>query len=119
MGAFFICKALSQPTTKRHKTHHRPVNRRLTAVVSELHHLEIRSLLNGVSNTLGSLNPSSKTVLAVALNLGTGVLFSHLLCVVPVSGFYRSLYWPFVLTMRLFLFFNIIVTGSQGEHYLR
>lgn len=77
------------------------------------------ALLNGVSNTLGSLNPSSNYSWLFALNLGTGVLFLTFYVLSRFYSFYRSLYWPFVLTMQLFLFFNIIGNaGSQGgAHY--
>lgn len=77
------------------------------------------ALLNGISNTLGSLNPSSNYSYLFALNLGTGILFLAFYVLSRFYSFYRSLYWPFVLTMQVFLFFNIIGNaGSQGgAHY--
>lgn len=77
------------------------------------------ALLNGISNTLGSLNPSSNYAWLFALNLGTGVLFLTFYALSRFKSFYRSLYWPFVLTMQIFLFFNIVGNaGSQGgAHY--
>ena len=77
------------------------------------------ALLNGVSNTLGSLNPSSNYSWLFALNLGTGILFLVFFYFSRFRSFYQSLYWPFVLTMQVFLFFNILGNaGSQGgAHY--
>jgi adenylate cyclase len=77
------------------------------------------ALLNGVSNTLGSLNPSSNYSWLFGLNLGTGILFLAFYALSRFRSFYRSLYWPFVFTMQIFLFFNIIGNaGSQGgAHY--
>jgi len=77
------------------------------------------ALLNGVSNTLGSLNPSSNYAWLFGLNLGTGILFLVFYALSRFRSYYRSLYWPFVLTMQIFLFFNIVGNaGSQGgAHY--
>jgi adenylate cyclase len=77
------------------------------------------ALLNGVSNTLGSLNPSSNYSWLFALNLGTGMLFLIFYYFSRFRSFYQTLYWPFVLTMQIFLFLNILGNaGSQGgAHY--
>lgn len=77
------------------------------------------ALLNGISNTLGSLNPSSNYAWLFALNLGTGLLFLTFYALSRFKSYYRSLYWPFVFTMQIFLFFNIVGNaGSQGgAHY--
>lgn len=77
------------------------------------------ALLNGVSNTLGSLNPSSNYAWLFGLNLGTGILFLVFYALSRFKSLYRSLYWPFVLTMQIFLFFNIIGNAGSlgGAHY--
>jgi adenylate cyclase len=77
------------------------------------------ALLNGVSNTLGSLNPSSNYSWLFGLNLGTGILFLGFYGLSRFRSIYRSLYWPFVLTMQIFLFFNILGNAGSlgGAHY--
>jgi len=77
------------------------------------------TLLNGVSNTIGSLNPSSNYSWLFWLNLGIGLLFLSYYAASRFFNYYRPLYWPFVLTMEIFLFFNILGNaGSQGgAHY--
>lgn len=77
------------------------------------------SLLNGITNTLGALNPSSNYSWLFALNLGTGLIFLAFYAVSRWKSIYRSLYWPFVLTIQIFLFFNIIGNAGSngGAHY--
>ena len=77
------------------------------------------ALLNGVSNTLGSLNPSSNYSWLFMLNLATGLLFLAYYVASRFYSIYRILYWPFVLTMELFLFFNILGNAGSmgGAHY--
>ncbi len=77
------------------------------------------ALLNGISNTLGSLNPSSNYGWLFVLNLGTGVLFLAYYASSRFFSIYRVLYWPFVLTMEAFLFFNILGNAGSlgGAHY--
>ncbi|MBS0616604.1 MAG: adenylate/guanylate cyclase domain-containing protein [Spirochaetes bacterium] len=77
------------------------------------------ALLNGVSNTLGSLNPSSNYSWLFLLNLGTGLLFVGYYVAARFYSVYRILYWPFVFTMEIFLFFNILGNAGSlgGAHY--
>ncbi|MFZ5627998.1 MAG: adenylate/guanylate cyclase domain-containing protein [Spirochaetota bacterium] len=77
------------------------------------------SLLNGVSNTLGALNPSSNYSWLFALNLATGVIFLAFYALSRWKSIYRSLYWPFVMTIQIFLFFNILGNAGSngGAHY--
>jgi|JI8StandDraft_1071087.scaffolds.fasta_scaffold09216_3 adenylate cyclase len=77
------------------------------------------SLLNGITNTLGALNPSSNYSWLFTLNLATGVIFLVFYAISRLKSIYRSLYWPFVLTIQLFLFFNILGNAGSngGAHY--
>ncbi len=89
------------------------------------HRLEHRlfstiSLLNGVTNTLGAFNVfSNYSWFLFALNLGTGVIFFGFYYSSRVRSVYRSLYWPFVLLITVFLFANIIMNAGSmgGTHY--
>ena len=50
------------------------------------------SLLNGITNTLGALNPSSNYSWLFTLNLATGVIFLVFYAISRLKSIYRSLY---------------------------
>lgn len=89
------------------------------------HRLEHRlfstiSLLNGISNSLGAFNFfSNYSPFLFALNLGTGILFLVFYYFSRVKSIYRTLYWPFVLLIVIFLFVNILTNAGSmgGTHY--
>src|ERR1051325_6290776 len=73
------------------------------------------SLLNAVTNiggVFGLLGLENRRFL-VALNLGTGLLFLLFYVLSRFRGVYRRLYWPFVLTIAVFLFANSL--GNAGS----
>lgn len=75
------------------------------------------SLLNTVTNLGGipSLLLLKSPGLLVGLNLGTGLVFLVFYCASRFAGKHRQLYWPFVLTILLFLVANMLWTaGSSG-----
>jgi len=75
------------------------------------------SLLNAVTNIGGvaGLPLLHDSGLLVALNFGTGLVFLAFYLFSRFGGHYRRLYWPFVLTIFVFLFTNMLFNaGSTG-----
>ncbi len=75
------------------------------------------SLLNAVTNIGGiaGLLVLQNAALLVALNLGIGVVFLGFYLFARFRGGFRALYWPFVLTILVFLFANILFNaGTMG-----
>jgi adenylate cyclase len=75
------------------------------------------SLLNAVTNIGGipALLLLKDPAPLVALNLGTGLIFAAFYGRSRFGGPYRPLYWPFVLTILVFLFANMLLNaGSAG-----
>jgi len=75
------------------------------------------SLLNAITNIGGipSLLLLKNPGRLVALNLGTGLIFLGFYFSSRFGGRYRPLYWPFVLTILVFLSVNMLFNaGSSG-----
>jgi hypothetical protein len=75
------------------------------------------SLLNAVTNIGGipALLLLKDPAALVAVNLGTGLIFAAFYGRSRFGGCYRPLYWPFVLTILVFLFANMLLNaGSAG-----
>ncbi len=77
------------------------------------------TLLNAVSNILGSFNIFSNYSNIFVLNFVTGFIFLVMYYFSRVKSVYRSLYWPFTMVILVFLFINSLWNaGSQGgAHY--
>ena len=84
------------------------------------------ALLNGASNTLGSINYLSEaiegnfnSIFLFFLHLGSGLLLLFMYLFSRFRGKYRSLFWPFILSIYLFLFVNILFNAGSlgGAHY--
>jgi adenylate cyclase len=79
------------------------------------------SLLNAVTNLGGALGllVLENHRFLLALNLGTGVLFLIFYYYSRFRDVYRSVYWPFVLLIAVFLFVNSIGNAGStgGAHY--
>ena len=79
------------------------------------------SLLNAVANIGGAvvvLGTRNNKYLFV-LHFGTGILFLGFYYFARLRNTYRSLYWPFVLVILIFLFLNALANGGSlgGAHY--
>src|SRR5689334_318567 len=110
-----------------HQTVH-PFDRLVAAVVGNprTYPLEHRlfntiSLLNGVSNLVGSLFIVGRRNYAflLLLTLTTGALFLVFYYFSRFRHLYRPLYWPFVLLIAAFLFINALRNAGSmgGAHY--
>lgn len=78
------------------------------------------SLLNGVTNILGSFNTFSTYDFNIfLLNISTGIVFLFMYYMSRIRRVYYALYWPFVLLIMGFLFVNSLWNyGSLGgNHY--
>ena len=106
----------------------RLLDRTFSAVAGDHRHytLEHRlfntiSLLNGVTNLAGALVIFDKNNRAflLALQLGTGVLFLVFYYLSRFRALHRTLYWPFVLLIAVFLFVNALRNAGSmgGAHY--
>src|ERR1051325_773354 len=79
------------------------------------------SLLNGLCNLAGTVAllmwPTPRFLLF--LHFSTGLLFLIFYYYSRFRGAYRRLYWPFVLCMVAFLFFNALGNAGLegGAHY--
>ncbi|HMV47323.1 MAG TPA: adenylate/guanylate cyclase domain-containing protein [Blastocatellia bacterium] len=75
------------------------------------------SLINSVTNLVGSALQSS--TLLLVLHLITGILFLACYYSSRFEGAYRQLYWPFVGTTAIFLFLNSLENAgfAGGAHY--
>lgn len=100
------------------------LRRVLAALIGDARHVSLNrrlfnsvSLLNAITNIGGipSLLLLKNPGRLVALNLGTGLIFLGFYCFSRFGGRYRPLYWPFVLTILVFLFANMLFNaGSSG-----
>jgi adenylate cyclase len=75
------------------------------------------SLINSVTNLVGSALQSS--TLLLVLHLVTGILFLACYYSSRFEGAYRQLYWPFVGITAIFLFLNSLENAGfrGGAHY--
>jgi adenylate cyclase len=105
-----------------------PLNRTASALFGDARRytLEHRlfntiSLLNGVTNIGGAFAAFGETnyQFLFGLHLATGLLFLLYYYLSRLRGLYRSLYWPFVLSIAAFLFLNTLVNAGShgGAHY--
>jgi adenylate cyclase len=79
------------------------------------------SLLNAATNIGGAfaIIGNNDHAFLLVLQLGTGVLFLLFYYLSRFRNLYRSLYWPFVLLISVFLFINSIRNAGSmgGAHY--
>ncbi len=96
----------------------------LSALIGDPHRFPLEhrlfnsvGLLNAVTNIGGvaTLFLIRDSAVLVALNLGIGLVFLGFYLLSRFGGRYRPLYWPFVVTIAVFLFANILFNaGSNG-----
>jgi adenylate cyclase len=103
------------------------LNRAFSSISGDHRHFSLEhrlfntiSLLNAVANIVGALAIIDNThTFLLSLQLGTGILFLIFYYLSRYRNLYRSLYWPFVLLILVFLFVNSLRNAGSmgGAHY--
>lgn len=79
------------------------------------------TLVNGIINIIGSVGVFylDNFLYLLLLQVGTGIVFLFLYWISRFRGIYYVLYWPFLLTIVIFLSFNWFSDGGSlgGAHY--
>lgn len=77
------------------------------------------TLMNGVANLAGSLNVYSVNMFVLFLTLGTGGVFFLFYYLSRFRSIYRSLFWPLIILMAVFLLANSLQNAASlgGAHY--
>ena len=77
------------------------------------------TLMNGVANVAGSLNVYSVNRFVLILSLATAALFFIFYFLSRFRSIYRSLFWPLIGLMGVFLFTNSLQNAASlgGAHY--